>query len=301
MIYDLKLVIAYDFDRPTGGGRQHLRILPADGPGQGLLAQELTVTPTPKERRHFTDFWGTEVVEVVMPPGLTACRIELTARVARQDQGSGLDMSPPLAGLAAELAQVADIGPLSPHHGRGASPRIAPDAAIAGFAAKAMAGAETTRAAVEALGRALHAHMTFDAKATEVDTPPSVAFALRRGVCQDLAQIMIAGLRSQGVPAGYVGGYLRTLPPPGKPRLEGADAMHAWVAAWVGAEAGWVAYDPTNACWAGADHLAVGQGRDYGDIAPVIGSLRTDGGQKGHHTVDLVEVPHGISATLAQA
>ncbi|MCW1920251.1 transglutaminase family protein [Rhodobacter sp. KR11] len=289
MIYDLKLVIAYEFDRPTGGGRQHLRITPADLPGlQSLLSHEISISPPPKERRSFTDFWGTEVTELVLPPGMTDCKITLKARVLRQDPEMGLDISPAPVALATELAEVTRLGSASPQHFLTASPRIAPDAAIAAFAAKAMAAAPTVQSAIEALGRALHGHMTFDPKATEVDTPPAVAFALRRGVCQDLAQIMIAGLRSQGIPAAYVAGYLRTLPPPGKPRLEGADAMHAWVAAWAGVQAGWLAYDPTNACWVAADHLIVGQGRDYGDVAPVVGSLRTEGGQRGSHAVDLV-------------
>lgn len=290
MIYDLKLVIAYTFARPTGSGRQHLRITPADMPGvQTVLRHEITIQPAPKERRSFTDFWGVEVTELVMPPGLTACRIELRARVSRHEPGAVLDMSVPPARLAAEVAEVTDMSGTSPQHYLGPSPRIPADPAITAFAAKAMTGAVTTRTAVESFGRALHAHMTFDAKATEVDTPPQVAFALRRGVCQDLAQIMVAGLRSQGIPAGYVAGYLRTLPPPGKPRLEGADAMHAWVAAWGGTQTGWMTYDPTNAIWAGADHLTVGLGRDYGDVAPVIGSMRTEGGQRGTHAVDLIE------------
>lgn len=291
MHYGLKLVITYDFDRPTGGGRQHLRVLPAELPGaQVVLTQELTITPKPRERRSFTDFFGTEVVELVMAPGLTECRIELVAEVIRHEDGDALDISPPVAKLVEELAQLSQLGPLSPHHYRAASPRIGADAAIAGFAAKATAGVETSRRAIEALGRALHAHMTFDAEATEVDTPPSVAFAMKRGVCQDFAQIMIGGLRSLGIPAAYVAGYLRTLPPEGKPRLEGADAMHAWVSAWAGTESGWLHYDPTNACWAGIDHLIVGQGRDYGDVAPIIGSLRAEGGQRGTHAVDLVEL-----------
>jgi transglutaminase-like putative cysteine protease len=81
---------------------------------------------------------------------------------------------------------------------------------------------------------ALHYEMRFDADATTVDTPAAEAFAARHGVCQDFTHIMIIALRSLGIPAGYVSGYLRTLPPPGQPRLEGADAMHAWVSAWCG-------------------------------------------------------------------
>lgn len=292
MHYDLRLLIRYVFDHPTGAGRQLLRIQPAVMEGQqALLACDITISPEPSERREFTDFFGTKVLEVVMAPGLTKCEIAMTANVVRLPLGRELDISPSLSHLAEELEEVTQIGATSPHHFLPPSPRIPPDAQIAAFAAAAVKKAETTRAAIEALGKAVYQAMTFDSKATEVDTSPSEAFRLRRGVCQDFAQIMIAGLRSLGIPGAYVGGFLRTLPPPGKPRLEGADAMHAWVRAWAGAEAGWVDYDPTNACFADTDHIAVGHGRDYSDVAPVTGALRMDGGQKGSHAVDLIERP----------
>ncbi|MGV8986784.1 MAG: transglutaminase family protein [Cypionkella sp.] len=290
MQYDLRLVIRYVFDRPTGAGRQQLRIQPAQmPPQQSLVSCAITITPEPSECREFTDFFGTKVLEVVMAPGLKKIEIAMKARVVRLPLGEELDISPSLGRLAEELRAITDIGPTSPHHFLSASPRIPLDAAIAAFARKAVEGTQTTRAAIDAVGRALHDYMTFDAKATEVDTPPAVAFTLKRGVCQDFAQIMISGLRSLGIPAAYVGGFLRTLPPPGKPKLEGADAMHAWVRAWAGAEAGWLDHDPTNACFADTDHIAVGHGRDYGDVAPVTGALRMDGGQKGSHAVDLIE------------
>lgn len=292
MQYDLRLVIRYEFDRPTGAGRQLLRIQPAEMPGlQSLLACDTVIKPEPSERREFTDFFGTKVLEVVMAPGLKSCEIAMKARVVRLPLGEELDMSPPLDRLPEELEEVTDLGPASPHHFLRDSPRITLDPAIAAFARAAVAEAETARAAIAAFGKAIHDHMTFDSRATEVDTPPAEAFALKRGVCQDFAQIMISGLRSLGIPAAYVGGFLRTLPPPGKPRLEGADAMHAWVRAWAGAEAGWLDHDPTNDCFADTDHIAVGHGRDYGDVAPVTGALRMDGGQKGSHAVDLIERP----------
>ena len=141
---------------------------------------------------------------------------------------------------------------------------------------------------VSAIGQALFAHMRFDANATTVDTTPSEAFAKRRGVCQDFSHIMIACLRGIGIPAGYVSGFLCTKPPPGKPRLEGADAMHAWVQAWCGEAAGWVEFDPTNNCLAGGDHIVVAHGRDYGDVAPVKGTMRISGNQKSRQAVDVI-------------
>jgi transglutaminase-like putative cysteine protease len=132
--------------------------------------------------------------------------------------------------------------------------------------------------------------MRFDAAATTVETPATEAFAARHGVCQDFTHIMIIALRSLGIPAGYVSGYLRTLPPPGQERLEGADAMHAWVSAWCGPGVGWVEYDPTNAVFAGTDHIVVAYGRDYADVAPVRGAMRTAGGQTSSQSVDVAPV-----------
>lgn len=299
MLYDLKLDIAYDFARPLGAGRQLLRVLPARLPGrQEVIRERLDISPLPQERREFTDFFGTRVVEIAMPAGLTEFRLSMTARIRREAEVAELDLSPAPSALAQELAAQLSLGPVSPHHFLGPSPRIPRIEAIAAFARKATAGTETLRQAVDRLGAALHDRMIFDAEATEVDTPPDTAFALRRGVCQDFAQIMIAGLRSLGIPAAYVAGYLRTLPPPGKPRLEGADAMHAWVAAWCGAEMGWVDHDPTNDCWVGTDHVTVGMGRDYGDVAPITGVLRTDGGQSSRLTVDFREAGTAAAAKL---
>lgn len=100
--------------------------------------------------------------------------------------------------------------------------------------------------------------------------------------------MMIIALRSLGIPAGYVSGFLRTIPPPGKERLEGADAMHAWVRVWCGETAGWIELDPTNNIPAGTDHIVVAYGRDYSDVAPVIGVLKSYGNQKAVQAVDVI-------------
>ncbi|WP_234853560.1 transglutaminase family protein [Paracoccus everestensis] len=289
MLYRLRLSIRYDFARPTGAGRQLLRITPADLPGwQEVQQTAITITPQPTERSSFVDFFGNEVTELVLPAGLTQLRFDMTGRVLRHRDETELDLSATPANLSLDLDEITDLGPHSPHHFLRPSPRIPQVASITDFARAACADAATVREAVEALGRAIHAHMRFDADATEVDTPIAQAFAGQKGVCQDFSQIMISGLRGLGIPGAYVSGFLRTIPPPGKPRLEGADAMHAWVRAWTGAEAGWCEYDPTNACFVDADHVTIGYGRDYGDVAPVTGSMRLAGSQSGSHSVDIL-------------
>ncbi|RUV32866.1 transglutaminase family protein, partial [Mesorhizobium sp. M5C.F.Ca.IN.020.32.2.1] len=136
----------------------------------------------------------------------------------------------------------------------------------------------------------IYRDFTYDGEATTVQTRASDAFDLKRGVCQDFSHIMIAGLRGLGVPAGYVSGFLRTIPPRGKPRLEGADAMHAWVKVWCGRDTGWQEFDPTNGMRASNDHITVGHGRDYSDVAPIVGVLKTTGGQVGEQAVDVIPV-----------
>jgi transglutaminase-like putative cysteine protease len=130
----------------------------------------------------------------------------------------------------------------------------------------------------------------YDPTATAVSTPLTEAFTKRGGVCQDFAHIMIAGLRGLGIPARYVSGYIRTIPPPGKPRLEGADASHAWVSVWCGVEFGWLDLDPTNGIHVGNDHIVVAIGRDYADVSPIDGMIHGSGGQKLVVTVDVIPI-----------
>jgi transglutaminase-like putative cysteine protease len=122
----------------------------------------------------------------------------------------------------------------------------------------------------ETLGRRFNEAFTYDASATEISTPLSEVLKHRRGVCQDFAHLLVSCVRQHGLPAAYVSGYLLTRPPPGRPRLRGADATHAWVSAYLPG-AGWIDYDPTNACFAGSGHIVVARGRDFSDVSPVKG------------------------------
>jgi len=123
---------------------------------------------------------------------------------------------------------------------------------------------------IAALGKNFSETFVFDSKATDVSTPLTTVLQTRRGVCQDFTHLFISCVRQQGLPAAYVSGYLLTSPPPGQPRLLGADAMHAWASIFV-PEVGWVDYDPTNTCFVGDAHLVVARGRDYADVSPTRG------------------------------
>ena len=289
MLYDVTAELHYSYAAPAIAGRTLLRLMPATLPGeQRLIAGRLEVEPAPAERRDRGDFFGNPVSELVFRTASDSASFRVHARVERLAEPRRLDLSPPLARLARELDAVASLGPSAPHHFLAPSPRVpaAPD--LAGWAAARIDAGATVLAALQAIGTALHAEMRFDAAATTVETDPREAFAARNGVCQDFSHILIACLRGLGVPAGYVSGYLRTRPPPGAARLTGADAMHAWVRVWCGIEGGWVDYDPTNDCMVGADHLRVALGRDYDDVAPLRGVLRTAGAQDSRHHVDVL-------------
>lgn len=124
--------------------------------------------------------------------------------------------------------------------------------------------------AVEELTNRIHTDFKYDPRATTVNTPLTEVLELRRGVCQDFAHLQIGCLRSLGLPARYVSGYLRTIPPSGKPRLIGADASHAWLSVYCN-DWGWVDVDPTNDCFTNLDHVTVAWGRDYTDVCPING------------------------------
>ena len=288
MRYDIRLKIEYSYAGRVDSGRHLLRLMPQSTGEQRLVSGLLTVDPPPDERVDRTDFFGNGVVKVVHGVPHSAIAFTVTARVERFGPAAGAGEALPMSALRAELGRFRSLEPMSPHHFLAASTRIKALPVWGAYARSIVDAGATVRGAVEAIGMALNRDMTFDSKMTTVDTLPEDAFVRRVGVCQDYTQIMIGCLRSLGIPAGYVSGFLRTEPPPGKQRLEGADAMHAWVCAWCGPEEGWVDYDPTNAVFVGTDHVVIGRGRDYSDVSPVRGMLKTAGKTTTSQAVDVI-------------
>jgi transglutaminase-like putative cysteine protease len=289
MLYDIRLNLRYEYDAAAGGGRHQVRVLPPTIPGvQRVIAASLSFAPAPSERSDFSDFFGNNVTSIAFRDAHDGLDIRMSARVAVSRPEPGLDVSPNIHRLRVELDAVRSLSPDTPHHFLADSDHAGVDAAISAYA-RGSAGSSTVDTAMDLCNR-IHRDFTYDGNATTVRTRASDAFSLKRGVCQDFSHIMIAGLRGLGVPAGYVSGFLRTIPPRGKPRLEGADAMHAWVKVWCGRDTGWQEFDPTNGMRASNDHITVGHGRDYSDVAPIVGVLKTTGGQVGEQAVDVIPV-----------
>jgi len=291
MIYDIRLAITHSYAQLAGNSRHLLRVLPQTLPGrQHLSSYLIDVNPLPDHRTDRTDFFGTALTTITHSDPHLKMTIQMACRVTMSPPQAWIDTSLTLPHLQDQVRTCRDLGPTAPVHFLGPSYRLAPNADIAAFARDVTETGDTVAQTTIRLGKALHDAMTFDAKATTVDTPAATAFAQRRGVCQDFTHIMIIALQSLGIPAGYVSGYLRTLPPPGKPRLEGVDAMHAWVRAWCGPAMGWIEYDPTNATLISTDHIVVGYGRDYADVSPISGQLRLAGAPLSKQTVDVAQV-----------
>jgi len=284
--YDIALSITYTYDAPAVGGRNVLRMMPQAIAGvQSVIAASQTVTPRPKEWVNRTDFFGNPLIEIAFDGIQSEIDFAVMARVDCMRAPVDGQASVRLDALGEVLTLHRELDGGSPHHFLAPSQRIVfhPD-----MTAYARTIADTSQTVFElGLGMcmALYREMRFDPESTHVDTHAIEAFTNRHGVCQDFSHIMITALRGIGIPAGYVSGFLRTDPPPGKPRLEGADAMHAWVQVWCGPALGWVEFDPTNGVIVGQDHIVIARGRDYSDVSPVKGQTRTAGGQKSEQKV----------------
>ncbi|MBB3427565.1 MULTISPECIES: transglutaminase family protein [Rhizobium] len=289
MLYDLSLHMGYIYDVPASGARHILRLMPLSLPNrQRLIAGSVKITPGPDEQSHFTDFFQHPATSILVREPHERLDIRMQARVQVESQPVGADFSPLLAKLPEEINDCWSIDPSSPHHFLGSSPRLPDTREIADYSRQWKSANLTTLQIAHAVCAQVHKDFVYDTEATTVDTTPREAFRLKRGVCQDFSHVMIIALRSLGIPAGYVSGFLRTIPPPGKERLEGADAMHAWVRIWCGETAGWIELDPTNNIPAGTDHIVVAYGRDYSDVAPVIGVLKSYGNQEAVQAVDVI-------------
>lgn len=288
MRYAVRQTTQYTYDEPVPSSRHIMRMEPATRSGQNVLSHRLIITPQPTEQADSLDFFGNRVTRIAIdgPHQTLSVTIEAAVEVTAP---ATLERSVAAAweSVAAQALAQHDSGPDAPVHYLFSSRMIPIDPAMTAYAAESFPPGRPLHEGAFELNRRIHADFLYDPNATAVDTDPVHAFGLRRGVCQDFAHIMIAGLRGLGLPAAYVSGWLRTVPPDGEARLEGADATHAWVSVWCGAM-GWIGLDPTNGMRVGTDHIVLAMGRDYADVAPLDGIIWSNTGHSLRVAVDVV-------------
>ena len=303
MKYDIHQTTAYLYASPVPVARHIVRMVPVSRPGQRVTDSHIAVDPEPAEWVETRDFFGNQVAHIRIETAHTRFTVRTSARVE-------VDPPPehdPAAGPSWEEVREAvghseDLTPNSPVHHVYPSPAVSLREPITDWTRKSFPpGRPMLEACLELMHR-IYDDFAYDSRATDVSTPAIEAFEMRRGVCQDFAHIMITGLRGLGLPAAYVSGFLRTEPPPGKERLQGADATHAWVSVWCGSEIEWVGLDPTNALIVSTDHVVLANGRDYTDVAPIGGVLVGSGRQKLSVAVDVIPMPEATpDAMVAEA
>jgi len=295
-IYDIRHLTVYGYRFATPSARCLLRLTPMDRPGQRVLETALAFDPVPDERQDSVDMFGNCLTHIAFHLPHRQLTIRANARVAVGGTGldtAALQASPAWETLADAVLAERRLGGLAPVGFLFASRYVPLLGPVTAFAMDSLRPGRPVALAALDLAVRMRQSFTYDPSATTISTPLTEVITHKRGVCQDFAHLMISGLRALGVPAAYVSGYLRTVPPPGQPRLEGADAMHAWVTVWCGDALGWVGFDPTNGILAGNSHIVVAIGRDYSDVSPVDGVVVTSGEQSMRVAVDVVEVPRG--------
>ena len=291
MIYDIRHVTTYSYESPVSFARCSLRLEPRSGGGQQLVSHTVDIRPRPANRAIRNDFFGTPTESVLIEAPHRSLRIDSRSRVSVFRRASDRATPGPVWESVRDLAfEATSLGPASPIGYVFASPLVPMLRPVTTYASASFPTGRGIQAGAVDLMHRIRTEFKYDAKATLISTPLMEVFEKRHGVCQDFAHVMIAGLRGLGLPAAYVSGYLRTIPPPGKPRLQGADATHAWVSLWCGAEIGWVDFDPTNDLLVENDHIVLAVGRDFSDVSPVDGIIVGSRKQKLAVAVDVLPV-----------
>ena len=267
---------AYDYVPPVKTAQHMAHLKPRHDDRQQVLSHRLTITPAPALQTETTDIYGNTRAFF----SLSGAHDELT--VVADSVVSTRDSEQPGASLPWEVVRER----MRYHRGAAwepasefvfASPYVPRHEDFLAYARPCFTAGRPLWEASRELMTRIHEDFTYESEATDVSTPALEALELRKGVCQDFAHVMLGCLRSLCLPARYVSGYLLTQPPPGKPRLVGSDASHAWVSIYLpgqdGAGGAWADLDPTNDRMPGDDYVRLATGRDYSDVSPIRGVI----------------------------
>jgi transglutaminase-like putative cysteine protease len=289
LTYRIQHTTTYHYASPVRVCHNLVMLSPRNDAYTKVLNHRLQIRPTSPTMRKREDYFGNVFYAFSIEESHRQLVIISTARVRVIERVISDDMMP-WNFVREQVATQSDPRWLEACRFAYNSPRIQVAREFAEYATPSFNhGRDIVEASMELSSR-IHRDFKYDVAATQVDTTTMEAFKLRRGVCQDFAHIQIACLRSLGICARYVSGYLRTLPPPGKERLIGADQSHAWVSVYCGIEKGWVDFDPTNNCLANVNHVPIAWGRDYSDVSPMRGVFLGGGEHRMDVSVDVCPV-----------
>jgi len=268
----------YSYEKPVTSSYGQLHMLPRELPTQRIRSASVDIEPQPELYRERIDFFGNRAAYFALHEPHRHLSVSVTSVVEVQARAAELSLFGQQSWEDVRVV-VAAGGDHIPHEALQHlldSPRVAAAEVYRDYAATAIRPGQGAFEAVAALCTQIHADFEYKPGSTSVTTTLEKAFTARQGVCQDFAHLGIACLRSLGLPARYVSGYLETDPPPGRAKLTGADGSHAWLSIFI-PEAGWVDVDPTNDQFVGDRYITTAIGRDYGDVPPMNGVIYTTG------------------------
>ncbi len=289
MIYKIVHRTTYKYKYPVSVGNHVACLKPRTLPRHRLEQSELHIKPSPVTLTERVDYFGNHLWFFTVEEPHDELIVEARSLVTMEEQAPWPQESLPWEKVARELPRDHHPEALDAYQFRFESPRIRTRPEFAAYALESFTENRPMHEGLLDLMHRIHKDFRFDSKVTSVRTPVEEVFEKRRGVCQDFAHVQIACLRSINLAARYVSGYLRTYPPPGQPRLVGADASHAWVSAFCPG-AGWLDVDPTNDVVPSSGHVTLAWGRDFGDVSPLHGLILGGGVHTLKVSVDLAEV-----------
>lgn len=277
----------YEYDAPVSVSHHVARLEPRVTAMQALEGFTLKIFPEPTLRKTRTDYFGNHLCFFAIQEIHSKLEIITSSRVMVQsDTSSQGESSVAWKNVADMFRDPVSPEDVEPYQFVFDSPRIRVSEELANYASQSFGAGTPLLAGVRDLTRRIFTDFKYDPEVTTVATPLEDVWEKRHGVCQDFAHLGIACLRSLGLSARYVSGYLRTHPPAGSPRLVGADASHAWFSVFC-PDVGWVDFDPTNNVQVGDDHITVALGRDFADVSPVAGILTGGGTHEVKVSVDV--------------
>jgi transglutaminase-like putative cysteine protease len=282
VVYAIDHATEYDYGTAVSVSHHIARLTPRTLPWQACKAHVLDVDPPAAVVKSHVDYYGNTLTFFATQSAHTRLSVRARSRVVVEARTDSFDDTPAweIATDRTRMPLEALDGVLDPAAGRASA------ALVAGYARTSFPPGRDLIEAVADLTARIHRDFAYDPHATTVETPLSDVFEARRGVCQDFTRLEVACLRSMGIPARYVSGYLETLPPPGTPRLVGADASHAWVSFHC-PEIGWIDTDPTNNLLPCRSHITLAWGHDFTDVSPIRGVILGGGDHSPRVSVDV--------------